>query len=218
MYRKSKNSTCVTRHTESRDQAKAGHSGKSTQLSVYGCVCLLADRSWGSGGILGVCDSWARYFVYTTRETRVGWPLLTIETVVNGGSGWSFGVCDSGASSFVYTTRDTREGWPLLTVETEVNGDSKSTNERGPSLVSSLGSSYRYTRLLSYLGCSMVSLEQNIFSSPYAISIYAQPHRPETWAGSRRGPPVSECVVSVHNSPIHRVTPHKQACKSWDLS
>ncbi len=25
--------------------------------------------------------------------------------------------------------------WPLLTVETEVNGDSKSTNERGPSLV-----------------------------------------------------------------------------------
>jgi hypothetical protein len=28
-----------------------------------------------------------------------------------------------------------REGWPLLTVESEVNGDSKSTNERGPSLV-----------------------------------------------------------------------------------
>ncbi len=27
------------------------------------------------------------------------------------------------------------EGWPLLTVETEANGDSKSTNERGPSLV-----------------------------------------------------------------------------------
>jgi len=25
--------------------------------------------------------------------------------------------------------------WPLLPVETEVNGDSKSTNERGPSLV-----------------------------------------------------------------------------------
>ncbi len=32
----------------------------------------------------------------------------------------------------------TREGWPLLTVETEANEDSKSTNERGPSLVGSL--------------------------------------------------------------------------------
>jgi hypothetical protein len=52
-------------------------------------------------------------------------------------------------------TRETREGWPLLSVENEVNGDSKSTNERGPSLVGSpLGSSCRYKRLLSYLGCS----------------------------------------------------------------
>jgi hypothetical protein len=31
--------------------------------------------------------------------------------------------------------RETREGCPLVTVETEVNRDSKSTNERGPSLV-----------------------------------------------------------------------------------
>jgi hypothetical protein len=43
--------------------------------------------------------------------------------------------------------RETREGWHLLTVETEVNGDSKSTIERGPSLVGSLGSSCRYKRL-----------------------------------------------------------------------
>ncbi len=43
--------------------------------------------------------------------------------------------------------RDYREGWSLLTVETEVNGDSKSTIERGPSLVGSLGSSCRYKRL-----------------------------------------------------------------------
>ncbi len=35
--------------------------------------------------------------------------------------------------------RETREGWPLLTVETEVNGDSKSANERDPSMVGSLG-------------------------------------------------------------------------------
>jgi hypothetical protein len=31
--------------------------------------------------------------------------------------------------------RETREGWPLQTFETGVNGDSKSTNERDPSLV-----------------------------------------------------------------------------------
>ncbi len=31
--------------------------------------------------------------------------------------------------------RETRERWPLLAVETDVNGYSKSTNERGPSLV-----------------------------------------------------------------------------------
>ncbi len=36
-----------------------------------------------------------------------------------------------------------REGWPLLTVETEANGDSRSTYERDPSLVGSLGSSTR---------------------------------------------------------------------------
>jgi hypothetical protein len=32
--------------------------------------------------------------------------------------------------------------WPLLTVETDVNGDSKSTNERCPSLVGSLAVHY----------------------------------------------------------------------------
>jgi hypothetical protein len=34
-----------------------------------------------------------------------------------------------------FSQRDKRGGWSLLTVETEVNGDSKSTNERGPSLI-----------------------------------------------------------------------------------
>ncbi len=34
-----------------------------------------------------------------------------------------------------YVPRETREGWPKLTVETEANGDSRSTYERGPSLV-----------------------------------------------------------------------------------
>jgi hypothetical protein len=57
----------------------------------------------------------------------------------------------------------TREGWPLLTVETEVDGDSKSTNERGSSLVGSLDSSCRYKRFLFCLA-ALVGLEQNIFS------------------------------------------------------
>jgi hypothetical protein len=39
--------------------------------------------------------------------------------------------------------RETREGWPLLTVETEVNRDSKSANERGPSLVGLVRWAYR---------------------------------------------------------------------------
>jgi hypothetical protein len=51
--------------------------------------------------------------------------------------------------------RETREGWPLLTVETEANGGSKSTYKRGPYLVGALGSSCRYNRLLSCLGCSI---------------------------------------------------------------
>ncbi len=46
------------------------------------------------------------------------------------------------------------ERGPLLTVETEVNGDSKTTNERGPSLVGSLGLSCRYKRFSFCLGCS----------------------------------------------------------------
>jgi hypothetical protein len=41
-----------------------------------------------------------------------------------------------------------------MTVETETYGNSKSTNERGPSLVGSLGLSFRYKRFLSCVGCS----------------------------------------------------------------
>ncbi len=46
------------------------------------------------------------------------------------------------------STKETRERWPQLTVETKVNGDSESTNERGPSLVGSLGMSCRYKKIL----------------------------------------------------------------------
>ncbi len=60
---------------------------------------------------------------------------------------------------------------PQLTVETEASGGSKSTNERGPSLIGSLGSSCRYKRLLSCLGCSCLPP----LSPLYTISIYVSP-------------------------------------------
>jgi hypothetical protein len=86
--------------------------------------------------------------------------------------------------------RKTRKGWPLMTDETEVNGDSKSTNDRGPSLVGSLGlSCRRYKRFCSALA-ALVGPVQNIFSSPCAISMTLS-HRPASWAGSRVGSPVS---------------------------
>ncbi len=48
-------------------------------------------------------------------------------------------------------TRLIREGWPLSTVETVANGDSRSKQQKVPSLVGSLGSSYK--RFFSCLGC-----------------------------------------------------------------
>jgi hypothetical protein len=63
-------------------------------------------------------------------------------------------------------TRETRQGRPLFTVETEANGDSRSTYERNPSLVGSLGSLCRYKRFLSCLGfSSRPSTVQNISQS-----------------------------------------------------
>ncbi len=59
--------------------------------------------------------------------------------------------------------------WPLLTVETEANGDSRSTNERCPFLVGSLGSSCRYKRFSSCLGCSSRPSTKYFFLTPYTI-------------------------------------------------
>jgi hypothetical protein len=50
----------------------------------------------------------------------------------------------------------------LMTIETEVNGDSKTTKERGPSLVGSWGLSCQYKIYLSCLDCSN-SPVQNMF-------------------------------------------------------
>ncbi len=58
--------------------------------------------------------------------------------------------------------RETREGWPLLTVETGANAwGLLKTNEGGPSLVGSLGSSCQYKRFLAL--SALDSTEQNIF-------------------------------------------------------
>jgi hypothetical protein len=51
------------------------------------------------------------------------------------GSSWIF----FGERERSRIARETRERWPLPTVATAVNGDSKSTNDRGPSLFGSFG-------------------------------------------------------------------------------
>ncbi len=81
-------------------------------------------------------------------------------------------------------TRETREGWPLLTVETEVNGDLKSTNERGPSLVGSLG-----------LSCWCY---YNRFFPHRTLLQFLVPHPPARWAGRRARSPVSKYVSMAY--------------------
>jgi hypothetical protein len=70
--------------------------------------------------------------------------------------------------------RETREGWSLLTVETG-NGDSKSTNERGPSLVGLLGLwCHAGTRYFCPALTALVSPVQNIFSRRTLFHVIAQ--------------------------------------------
>jgi hypothetical protein len=90
--------------------------------------------------------------------------------------------------------RETREGWPLLTVETEVNWDSKSTNERGPSLIGSLGLSYRYKRLYPGLAALVSQVQNNFFLTVHNFNLCAPPSPSNLGGGSRAGPPVSEYV------------------------
>jgi hypothetical protein len=73
--------------------------------------------------------------------------------------------------------RENRDRWPLLTVETEVNGDSKSTNERNPSLVGSLGLSYD-TRGFSSALAALVGPEQNMFFLTFKLFQFLCYHRP----------------------------------------
>ncbi len=65
--------------------------------------------------------------------------------------------------------RDYRGVAPMLTVETEVNGDSKSTNERGPSLAGSLRMSCRYKR---FLFCLVGSVQNMFFPTAHYFNIF----------------------------------------------
>ncbi len=83
-----------------------------------------------------------------------------------------------------------RERWPLLAVEAEMNGDSKSTNERGLSLVASLGLLCRYKRVLFCLDCSRRPSTKYFFPHRTPFKFF-YPHRPSSWTGSRDGSPVA---------------------------
>ncbi len=101
------------------------------------------------------------------------------------------------SGSFLYTTRDTREGWPLLTVESEENGDSKSTNRKA--LV--CWARHAGTRGFYPTMAALWSAKNRILFPHRRLSV-APSHPATSWAGGHAGPPVSECVISIHNSPI----------------
>ncbi len=67
-------------------------------------------------------------------------------------------------------SRESREGWACWLLKQRLNGDSKSTNERSPSLVGSLGLSCRYKGPLFCLGCSSRPSTKYFFPPPHTIS------------------------------------------------
>ncbi len=89
-------------------------------------------------------------------------------------------VCSSTSLSLSLIQKDQRGGWPLRRiVETEVNGDSKSTNERGPSLVGSLAHRGG-TRNLYHALAALVSPVQIFFFSHRTLFQFMYSHRPAT--------------------------------------
>ncbi len=77
-----------------------------------------------------------------------------------------------------------------------MNGDSKSTNERGPTLVGLLGLSCRYKRFLPCLGCSGQPNTKYVFFTVHFLNFWC-PHRPTCLADSRAWSPVSYYVSLV---------------------
>jgi hypothetical protein len=101
-------------------------------------------------------------------------------------------------------TKRIERGGPPLTVETEVKGSSKSTNEKGPSLVNSLGLSCRYKRFLSCLGCSGRLNTKYVFPHRTLFQFIC-PHHPASYVGSSAGSPVSNYVSLVLGVTMHLV-------------
>ncbi len=113
------------------------------------------------------------------------------------------------SSTIKLPARETREGWRRLTVETELNGDSKSTNERGSSLVGSLGLSCRKRDFCPALA-SLVDPVQNVFSSPLTISMPLSP------SPSKLGK--QPCWVACLLVYVPASSPHSIPCKQHILS
>ncbi len=76
-----------------------------------------------------------------------------------------------------------------------------------------LGSSCQYTRFLS---CSGQTSTKYSFPRCTLFQILC-PHRPATWAGSRAGPPISECVSPIARTNDGRVNVIKAAHRTSDF-
>jgi hypothetical protein len=103
---------------------------------------------------------WAQTAVFVIKSTVHPSPSTVVDThrkpfLDNLGPSFR-GLTFSSFSTFSKVrARETGERWPLLTVEIEANEVSRSTYERGPSLVGLLDSSCRYKIILFCLGgCS----------------------------------------------------------------
>jgi hypothetical protein len=80
--------------------------------------------------------------------------------------------------------RKTREGSPMVNVENGANGASRSTYERGPSLVGSFGKSCRFKRVWSCLWL-LSSTQKKIFFSHHTLFYFFCPNLPASWEGIR---------------------------------
>ncbi len=87
----------------------------------------------------------------------------------------------------LFRLRDTREGWPLLTVGTEVNGE-------GTKWVLFVVRARRAVTRDFYLALAALVSPVHFFFPRRTLFQFMCLYRPATWAGSRAGPPVSECV------------------------
>jgi hypothetical protein len=66
----------------------------------------------------------------------------------------------------------------LLTAETEANGDSRSTHERGSSVVGSMGLTCQYKRFLSCFDSSCLPSTKYLFFLHRSLFHFICPHRP----------------------------------------